>query len=60
MDAKMDIFARNRTLSHMQPTEVWISKRNCALFIVCIYICPYSQKQVMGLHAHGGGLDETA
>ena len=47
----MDIFARNRTLSHMRTNEAWISMRNCALFIVYIYICPYSRKQIMGLHA---------
>ena len=60
IDAKMDIFARNRTLSHMQTSEPWISKRNYALFIVYIYIWPYSRKQVMGLHAYRGGLDQTA
>ena len=60
IDAKMDIFARNRTLSHMRTNEPWISKRNCALFIVYIYISPYSRKQVMGFHANGGGLDQTA
>ena len=59
MDAKMDIFARN-TLSHMQTREPWISKRNYAHFIVYIYLWPYSRKQVMGLHAYGGGLDQSA
>ena len=29
-------------------------------FIVYIYIWPYSRKQVMGLHAYGGRLDQTA
>ena len=59
IDAKMDIFARNRTFSHMQTSEPWISKRNYALFIVFIYIWSYSRKQVMGLHAYGGGFDQT-
>ena len=57
IDAKMDIFARNRTLSHVRTNEIWISKRNYALFIVYIYSCPYSRKQVMGLHANWEGLD---
>ena len=57
IDAKMDIFARNRTLSHMRTNETWISKRNYADFIVYIYICPYSRKQVMGLHADWDDLD---
>ena len=56
MDAKMDILARNRTLSHMRTNEDWISKRNCALFIFYIYIYPYSRKQGIGFHANGGGL----
>ena len=60
LDAKMDIFARNRTLSHMQTNEAWISKLICAQFIVSIYICPYSLKHVLGLHENGGGLDQTA
>ena len=61
MDAKMDIFARNLTLSHMQTYEAWISKRNYALFIAYIYIWPYyPRKKVIGLRAHGGGLDQTA
>ena len=60
IDAKMDNFARNRTLSHTRTNEAWISKRYYALFIVYIYICPYSWIQVMGLHANGGGLDKTA
>ena len=59
-DAKMDIFARDRTLSHMRRNDAWVSKRNCALFIVNIYISPYSRKQVIGLHENGGGLDQTA
>ena len=46
MDAKMDIFARNHTLSHMRTNEVWIIKRNCALFIAHICICLYSRKHV--------------
>ena len=58
--AKMNIFARNRTLSHMRTNEAWISKRYCAPFIVYIYICPYSRKQVMGLHANGWGFDQIA
>ena len=49
MDAKMDICARNRTLSHMRTNEAWIRKRNCALFIVYIYICPYSRDTVISL-----------
>ena len=57
IDAKMDIFARNRTLSHMRTNETWISRRNYAVFIVYIYICPYSRKQVMGLHADWEDLD---
>ena len=42
--AKMNNFARNRTLSYMRTNEAWIIKRYCAPFIVYIYICPYSQK----------------
>ena len=48
MDVKMDTFARHRTLSHMRTNKAWISKRDCALLTVYIYICPYSRKQVMG------------
>ena len=36
MDAKEDIFARNRTLSHTRTNEAWFSKRNCALY--CLYL----------------------
>ena len=34
MDAKIDIFEKNRTLSRMRTNEALISKRNSALFIV--------------------------
>ena len=57
MNAKMDIFARNRTLSYMrtnEPESVSVSVH------ILLSISIYSRKQVMGLHANGGGLDQTA
>ena len=59
MDAKMDIVARNRTLWHMRTNDALISKRNCALLIIYIHICPHSRKQFAIKQANGGDLDQN-
>ena len=54
------IFSREivpfRIREQMKPESVSVIVH----FIVYIYIWPYSRKQVMGLHANGGRLDQSA
>ena len=56
----MDIFARNRTLSHMRTNEPESVSVSVHILLSISTFVRTLKKQVMGRHANGGGLDQTA